>query len=286
MGYSMKSSAQDDTLLAAVGAAEEIVSDAGRDRRRHAYIPWLVAAILVFLWWLVTSVLHVFPSFILPSPQHVAGDIYQVSTKGYNGYSLLDNIGSSTFRIAVGFIAAVILGIPIGFWMATSKIVFNAIDPILQFLRPIPPLAYIPLMILWFGIGQTSKFVLIFFCTIPLIIIAAMSGVREVQETRRRVAQVFGANSWQMFRYVVLPSALPEIFTGMRIAIGVAWTCLVAAEMIAAQSGLGAMILTAGNQIRIGMVFVGIMFIGLIGYLMELIIRAIEHRMVPWKGKA
>ncbi len=251
----------------------------------HGYVPWMVVGVIVILWWAV-SALHVFPSLALPSPGRVARDGYVIATTGYNGYSLLANIGASVTRIAVGFLAAIIVGVPIGFLMASSKIIFNAIDPLLQFLRPIPPLAYIPVMVIWFGVGQLSKFVLIFVCTIPIIIINAMSGAKNVQETRIRVAQVFGADSRQLFRYVILPSALPEIFTGMRVAIGVAWTCLVAAEMIAAQTGLGAMILTAGNELRMGVVFVGIILIGLIGYLMELSIRTVETRMVPWKGKA
>lgn len=285
MAYSMKAQAEDALLREDSSLAEESLDLKSIQKHRHLYVSWLVAVALVLLWWLVTAV-HVFPPLDLPSPLHVAKDIYAISTTGYNGYSLLDNIGASTLRIAVGFFAAVILGVPIGFWMASNTVVFNAVDPVLQFLRPIPPLAYIPLMILWFGTGQMSKFVLIFFCTIPMIIISAMSGVKSAQESRLRVAQVFGANRRQMFRYITLPSALPEIFTGMRIGIAVAWTCLVAAEMIAAQSGLGAMILTAGNQLRVGVVFVGIIFIGLIGYLMEVVIRTVERRLVPWKGKA
>lgn len=286
MGYSMKELPLEETSQAMTSSARGTTTlGDGIPKRQHAYVPWLVALIILFLWWAV-SALHIFTPLALPSPQHVAKDVYVIATTGYNGYSLLDNIGSSVGRIAVGFVAAVIVGVPIGFWMASSDVIFNALDPILQFLRPIPPLAYIPVMVIWFGAGQLSKFVLIFVCTIPIIIISAMSGVRNVQETRIRVAEVFGASKNQLFRYVVLPSALPEIFTGMRVGIGVAWTCLVAAEMIAAQSGLGAMILTGGNELRTGVVFVGIIFIGIIGYLMELTIRTVEHRLVPWKGKA
>lgn len=274
--------------LAGDSSASQPTTNQPRGVRRssyHRYVSWLVVMVVIALWALVGA-LHIFTSLALPSPFRVASDVYSIATKGYNGYSLLDNIGASVLRIAVGFIAAIIIGIPIGFLMASSKIVFNAIDPLLQFFRPIPPLAYIPVMIIWFGAGQMSKFVLIFVCTIPIIIINSLSGARNVQETRIRVAQVFGADRRQLFRYVILPSALPEIFTGMRVGIGVAWTCLVAAEMIAAQTGLGAMILTAGNELRTGVVFVGIIMIGLIGYLMELIIRTVERRLVPWKGKA
>lgn len=283
MGYSLKTT--DPAENRGVSPVSQTAIAGASPRQYHAYVPWVVVGSLLVLWWIV-SALHVFTPLALPSPTHVARDVYAIATTGYNGHSLLDNIGASVLRIAVGFIAAIIVGVPVGFLMAASKVVFSAIDPVLQFLRPIPPLAYIPVMVIWFGAGQLSKFVLIFVCTIPIIIINAMSGAKNVQETRIRVAQVFGANPRQLFRYVILPSALPEIFTGMRVGIGVAWTCLVAAEMIAAQTGLGAMILTAGNELRTSVVFVGIILIGIIGYLMELLIRTVESRLIPWKGKA
>lgn len=280
MGYLMPG---DDEGIDAM--AEASLPAAPRIRRRHLWVPWLVALITLFLWWLVTA-LKLFPPVALPSPGAVVHQLVVTATIGYSGSTLWADIGASVGRITVGFVAAVIVGVPIGFWMASNRVIFAAVDPLLQFLRPIPPLAYIPVMVIWFGTGELGKTVLIFFCTIPIIIISAMSGVKNVQETRLRVAQVFGATPLQQFRYVVLPSALPEIFTGMRVGIGVAWTCLVAAEMIAAQSGLGSMIETAGGELQISVVFVGILFIGLIGYLMEFIVRTIEHRMVPWKGKA
>ncbi|WP_020375664.1 ABC transporter permease [Sulfobacillus thermosulfidooxidans] len=249
------------------------------------YVPWLVAVMVILVWWLI-SALHWVSSTVLPSPGSVFHDFISVATIGYSGVPLLTSTLYSMGRITAGFLAAVVVGIPIGFWMASSDWVFLAIDPLLQFLRPIPPLAYIPVMIVWFGIGETSKVILIFFCTIPIIIISAMSGVKSAQETRIRAAQCLGANKRQLFRYVILPSALPEIFTGMRVGIGIAWTCLVAAEMIAASKGLGWMIESAGNELQIGVVFVGIVIIGLLGYGMELVIRSIEHRVTPWKGKA
>lgn len=283
MGYSYMAS---DEIEAenAESALEQNVWKADKKPYR-GYVPWLVAAVMIGLWWAVTAV-HLFPPTSLPSPGAVVHDFIVVATVGYSGEPLLTSTLYSLGRITTGFIAAVAVGVPIGFWMASTEWVFLAIDPLLQFLRPIPPLAYIPVMIVWFGIGETSKVVLIFFCTIPIIIISAMSGVKSVQETRVRVAQCLGANKRQLFRYVIFPSALPEIFTGMRVGIGIAWTCLVAAEMIAASKGLGWMIESAGNELQIGVVFVGIVMIGLLGYGMELIIRSVEHRVTPWKGKA
>lgn len=283
MGYSYMASDEIEAE-SAESALEQNVWKADKKPYR-GYVPWLVAAVMIGLWWGVTA-LHLFPPTSLPSPGSVVHDFIVVATVGYSGEPLLTSTLYSLGRIATGFIAAVAVGVPIGFWMASTEWVFLAIDPLLQFLRPIPPLAYIPVMIVWFGIGETSKVVLIFFCTIPIIIISAMSGVKSVQETRVRVAQCLGANKRQLFRYVIFPSALPEIFTGMRVGIGIAWTCLVAAEMIAASKGLGWMIESAGNELQIGVVFVGIVMIGLLGYGMELIIRSVEHRVTPWKGKA
>jgi NitT/TauT family transport system permease protein/taurine transport system permease protein len=283
MGYSYVSP-EEIEAEGAEGVVEQNLYQVDK-RAYRGYVPWLVATVIIALWWGVTA-LHFFPLTALPSPGSVVHDFIVVATVGYSGQTLLTSTLYSLGRITTGFIVAVIVGVPIGFWMASTEWVFLAIDPLLQFLRPIPPLAYIPVMIVWFGIGETSKVVLIFFCTIPIIIISAVSGVKSVQETRTRVAQCLGANKRQLFRYVIFPSALPEIFTGMRVGIGIAWTCLVAAEMIAASKGLGWMIESAGSELQMGVVFVGIVMIGLLGYGMELIIRSIEHRVTPWKGKA
>ncbi|SMC04414.1 NitT/TauT family transport system permease protein [Sulfobacillus thermosulfidooxidans DSM 9293] len=284
MGYSWVTPDEEQKNVV-VNQNPEAMTWAMQKKPYKGYVPWLVAVMVILVWWLI-SALHWVSSTALPSPGSVFHDFISVATIGYSGVPLLTSTLYSLGRITAGFLAAVVVGIPIGFWMASSDWVFLAIDPLLQFLRPIPPLAYIPVMIVWFGIGETSKVILIFFCTIPIIIISAMSGVKSAQETRIRAAQCLGANKRQLFRYVILPSALPEIFTGMRVGIGIAWTCLVAAEMIAASKGLGWMIESAGNELQIGVVFVGIVIIGLLGYGMELVIRRIEHRVTPWKGKA
>ncbi|MDA8346979.1 MAG: ABC transporter permease [Thermaerobacter sp.] len=235
--------------------------------------------------WEVLALLQVFPVVVLPSPLSVAREIPVLFTTGYGGQTLLTDIWVSTARITVGFLVAVCVGVPIGILMASSEIVFQAIDPLLQFIRPVPPLAYIPLLIVWFGIGEVSKGLLIFLGTIPVIVINTISGVRSIPRQRLHVAQCLGATRLQILRYVILPSALPEIFTGMRVGIGVAWTCLVAAEIIAASAGLGWLVQEAGQEVQVGIIFIAITVIGLIGYGMELVIRLIERAAVPWKGR-
>ncbi|GBQ11974.1 ABC transporter permease [Acidiphilium acidophilum] len=244
----------------------------------------LIAVIIALILWQAASVLHIFPPIALPSPVAVWRAFIRLLLHGYGGNSLFDDIWVSSARIAVGFVAAIVLGVPIGLLMARNAFTFRLIDPFLQFARPVPPLAYIPLLVVWFGIGELPKILLILFGTIPVIIIGTISGVKATPALRISVAKTLGATESQIFRHVILPSALPEIFTAMRVGIGVAWTCLVAAELIAADKGLGWLVQYAGQALQVAIVIVGIIVIGLLGYAMELIIRLLERRAVPWRG--
>lgn len=247
---------------------------------------WLTSAVLIIavLLWQAISMAGVFPAFALPSPVAVWLAFVDIVRNGYGGQSLIGDILISCFRIIVGFVGAVAIGVPIGLLMSRSKIVFDIIDPLLQFIRPVPPLAYIPLLVVWFGIGELPKAILILVGTIPVIIIGTMSGVKSTPPLRISVARTLGATNAQIFRRIVLPSAMPEIFTSMRVGIGVAWTCLVAAELIAASSGLGWLVQFAGQALQVAVVIVGIIVIGVIGYAMELVIRQLENWIVPWRG--
>lgn len=248
-------------------------------------IPFLVALALLLLWEIL-SLAHVFPAMLLPSPITVLQEIPQLFTVGYGGQTLFTDIWVSTARIAAGFLIAVAVGVPIGVLMASSDVAYQAIDPILQFLRPVPPLALVPLLVTWFGIGEVSKGLVIMLGTIPVIVLNTISGVRSTPRQRIQVAQCLGATRMQILRHVTLPSALPEVFTGMRVGIGVGWTCLVAAEIIAAAAGLGWLVQEAGQQLQVGIIFIAILAIGLIGYAMDLVIRLLERAVVPWKGRA
>ena len=247
---------------------------------------WLTAAVIAIcvVIWQAVSMAGVFPAFALPSPVAVWQAFVEIVRNGYGGQSLLDDILISCFRIVIGFVGAVLIGVPVGLLMSRNKIVFDIIDPLLQFVRPVPPLAYIPLLVVWFGIGELPKAILILVGTIPVIIIGTMSGVKSTPPLRIAVARTLGATNAQIFRRIVLPSAMPEIFTAMRVGIGVAWTCLVAAELIAASSGLGWLVQFAGQALQVAVVIVGIVIIGVIGYAMELVIRKLENWIVPWRG--
>ena len=249
----------------------------------HSLIP--IAVLLVTLAaWECSAVFRVFPPIALPSPVAVAKAFVLLIDRGYGGHSLGDDIVVSSVRIAIGFLGAIALGVPIGLLMARSQTIFRIVDPYLQFIRPVPPLAYIPLLVVWFGIGELPKILLILFGTIPVIIIGTTSGVRGTPPLRLAVARTLGASEAQIFRHVILPSALPEIFTAARVGIGVAWTCLVAAELIAADEGLGWLVQYAGEALQVAVVIAGIIVIGVLGYGMELIIRVVERKAVPWRG--
>jgi len=240
----------------------------------------IVAAVVL---WQAVAMARIFPPFALPSPVAVWQSFVRILRNGYGGESLAGDIYVSCFRIAIGFVGAIVIGVPVGLLMSRSKVVFDIIDPLLQFVRPVPPLAYIPLLVVWFGIGELPKAILILVGTIPVIIIGTMSGVKSTPALRISVARTLGATNGQIFRKVILPSALPEIFTAMRVGIGIAWTCLVAAELIAASSGLGWLVQFDGQALQVSIVIVGIVIIGLIGYAMELVIRKIENLIVPWR---
>jgi taurine transport system permease protein len=169
--------------------------------------------------------------------------------------------------------------------MGVSRIARGIFDPPIEFYRPLPPLAYLPLMIIWFGIGETLEVLLIFLACFAPVALAARAGVRSTSQEQIQAALSMGATRAQVVRHVILPSALPEILVGLRIGMGVGWTTLVAAEMVAATSGLGQMVLNASNFLRTDVVILGIIVIGLVAYAFEVLMRWLETRLVPWKGR-
>ncbi len=278
-------SAQADRILVNDRVKLFSTSSASRRRLRQTTISVVVLIAAIGVWWIL-SVVKVFPSYALPDPPAVWTSFISLMNHGYGGTTFAADLSASLYRIALGFLLAAVIGIPIGLAMGRVRWIFEVIDPFLEFFRPVPPLAYIPLLVVWFGIGESPKVILIAAGTMPIIIINALSGVRSIPPVRLRVAQSLGATKWQMFYRVILPSALPEIFTGLRVANGVAWTCLVAAELVAANSGLGWLVEAAGQNLQVAIVIVGIIFIGACGYATELIVRLLERILVPWKGKS
>ena len=248
---------------------------------------WLsVVSVLVmlFVWWLVTTLGLVKPLFV-PAPQLVLSKFVQIWNEGFTNTSFLEHIFISTARVFGAFLLACVIGLPLGLAMGMSPLIRGIFDPPIEFYRPIPPLAYLPLMIIWFGIGETSKVLLIFLSVFAPVVLGARSGVKSAAIEQIHAAYSFGATRWQVMRHVILPSAMPEILTAMRGGIGLGWTTLVAAEMVAATSGLGYMVLSASQFLQTSVVIMGIFVIATIAFAFDLLMRFLERRLVPWKGR-
>ncbi len=239
---------------------------------------------LIFVWWLVTAMGWVKPLFV-PPPQAIVASFITILQHGYTGEPLWVHVGISAARVFGAFLLACLVGIPLGLSMGISPIVRGIFDPPIEFYRPIPPLAYLPLMIIWFGIGETSKVLLIFLSVFAPVALGARSGVRSAAIEQIHAAYSFGATRWQVLTRVILPAAMPEILTAMRIGIGFGWTTLVAAEMVAATSGIGYMVLSASQFLQTAVVIMGIIVIAAIAYMFDLVMRLLERRLVPWKGR-
>ncbi|WNG16584.1 taurine ABC transporter permease TauC [Cystobacter fuscus] len=245
----------------------------------------LTVSSLLLLWWAVTTAGLIEPLF-LPGPQAVAQKGWELLTRGYMDASLWQHLGASLGRIGVALLAAVLTAIPLGIAMGRSRVARGIFDPLIEFYRPIPPLAYLPLIVIWCGIGELSKVLLIFLAIFAPIAISTATGVRNVDPARLRAAQSLGATQAQLIRHVILPSALPDILTSVRIGLGVGWSTLVASELIAATSGLGFMVQSAAQFLVTDVVILGILVIALIAFALELGLRALQRRLVPWHGQS
>jgi taurine transport system permease protein len=243
-----------------------------------------VIAALVFVWWLVTQAGWIKPLF-LPSPREVVNAFLDVLQNGFTGASFWQHTWISTARVFGAFLLACVVGIPLGIAMGMSPLARGVFDPPIEFYRPIPPLAYLPLMIIWFGIDETSKVGLIFLSVFAPVALGARAGVKSAAIEQIHAAYSFGATRWQVIRQVILPSAMPEIITAMRIGIGFGWTTLVAAEMVASTAGLGYMVLSASKFLQTATVIMGIVVIAAIAYAFDHLMRFVERRVVPWKGR-
>ena len=204
---------------------------------------------------------------------------------GYRNISLWEHVGTSVKRVLLGVIFGALVGIPLGFAMGLNSVARGLFDPIVEFVRPIPPLALIPLVILWLGIDEVAKIFLLFLAALFIMLIAARAGVSSVQISKVHAAYSLGASKFQVLRHVILPNALPEIFTGLRISMGVCWGTLVAAELVAADQGVGSMMMIAKNFLQTDVVVIGIIIIGAIGFAIEMFMRLLESWLIPWKGK-
>ena len=238
---------------------------------------WLPVS-LVLIWYPMSASGLVTP-LLLPNPVDVATSAFSLSWSG----ELFRHICVSLLRVFEGFLLAAVLGIligsAIGLWATFDK----TVDWLLQTLKPIPPIGWFPLAVLWFGIGEVSKVFIIFLGAFFPILINVIDGIRQADHRYIELAKVYEIGWWKFFRKVIVPGAMPSILTGLRVGIGFAWTCVVAAELIAAESGVGYLIVDARQTFRADVVIVGMLTIGLLGTLMDVALRQLDARLVKWR---
>jgi len=247
-------------------------------RVKQLLLPVLVLGSLVALWWALVIASH---SAIFPTPWQVVRGVVELIADG----TLWQHIAASLMRVATGFTLAVAVALPLGLWLGWVRGAFTTFNPLLQILRPISPIAWIPIAILWFGVGNAAPIYLIFISSVFPMTVQTAAGVHTIEKRYLWAAENFGVSRSTLFRQVVIPAVLPQIIVGMRIGLGVAWLVVVAAEMIALHSGLGYLIIdsrNAGN--RYDLVIAGMIIIGLIGLMLDGAMRLLEGlKPVRWR---
>lgn len=247
---------------------------------------WLgaLSVALIFLAWQAVASFALVPAGLLPGPAEVLAAFLDIVRNGYRETTLWENAGATLWRCGAGFVLACLTGVPLGLAMGYSAKVRAACNYLVQFMRPLPPLSYLILLILWLGTGDASKIALLYLTAFPIVASSAMAGVWATKLQRIQAARSLGAGEWQIFRHVVFPSALPLVFTGARIALAAAFSTVVAAELMAATDGLGWMVFSASRFLRNDIIIVGILVLGVLGMALGRLLLSVDRRIVHWRG--
>ena len=246
----------------------------------------ITTAIAVLAAWYLITATGAFSETIIPSPKSVWDSFVNVLQNGYKGHSLLEHLGTSMQRLMIAYLLVVVTAVPLGLLSGYNSKIRAILEPIVEFYRPLPPLAYYTILVLWMGIDESSKLALLYLAGFAPVYIACVSGVVRIKEDYINGAKTLGAGKRQIFFYVIFPAAMTDVFTGIRTALGVEYTTLVAAEMVAATAGMGWLVLDASNYLRSDTVFMGVIIMGITGILLDRIIRLIEKKVIHWKGRS
>jgi NitT/TauT family transport system permease protein/taurine transport system permease protein len=250
-------------------------------RRRTAIGIATIAALAAF-WYLATMPLGLISPGRFPSPADVWLSLRQITTRGYANATLYQHIVQSLELVVLGFLVAAGTGVPLGLLMGASRRAEALINPVFLLIRPIPPLAWIPLAILWLGLGDAAKIMVIWFAAFVPSVINTFTGVRTIEPAVIEAARMLGTPRGRFLREIVVPAAAPMIFTGLRLSLQASWTTLVAAELVGAIFGLGKVLNVAQTDIYPGMIFVGMACVAIFGWMTTRILAEVETRSLPW----
>jgi taurine transport system permease protein len=253
---------------------------------RRTWIGLGTVAAVVALWFLLTTVTGIVTGARFPSPAEFWTSFQQINGRGYAGASLASHAFHSLKLVVMGFLVAIATGVPLGLWMGWDRRVEALINPVFLVIRPIPPLAWIPLAILWLGLGDAAKIMVIWFSAFVPSVINAFAGVRNIDRPMLEAARMLGTPGWRMVREVIVPAASPMIFTGLRLSLQASWTTLVAAELVGALVGLGFILNMAQQDIYPAMILVGMIAVGIMGWLTTWVLGKAERRALAWNVAA
>jgi taurine transport system permease protein len=240
-------------------------------------------AVVLVAWHLLTAVFGVISAARFPTPAEVAQALRQIALEGYSNGRLHEHVLRSVLLVTMGFAVASSIGVALGLAMGASRVAEAFINPIFLMLRPIPPLAWIPLAIVWLGLGDAAKMMVIFVSAFVPSVINSYTGVRQIEKPIFEAAAMLDVKGWRYWREVLIPGALPSIFTGLRLSLQASWTTLVAAELVGAVAGLGQILNQAAQDIYPAMILVGMVSVALCGWAMTQLLGWIENRVMPWK---
>lgn len=239
-------------------------------------------AALLLLWFGVTTATGLVSAGRFPSPADFWLSLSQISTRGYAGGGLAAHALQSVKLVIMGFLVAIATGVPLGLWMGWDRRAEAAINPVFLIIRPIPPLAWIPLAILWLGLGDGAKIMVIWFAAFVPSVINTFAGVRNIDRPIIEAAQMLGTSRWRMVTEIIAPAAAPMIFTGLRLSLQASWTTLVAAELVGALAGVGFVLNMAQQDIYPGMILVGMVTVGVLGWATTAALGMAERRALAW----
>ncbi len=258
----------------------------GADVRRSRWNKAIALGAVVFfllLWYALTTGTKIIGPARFPSPAEFAKALDQITFSGYADAKLHQHVLQSCRLVFMGFAAAISIGVPLGLWMGWSRRAETFVNPIFLLIRPIPPLAWIPLAIVWLGLGDAAKVLVIWFAAFVPSVINSYTGVRAIEPYLIEASQTLGVRGGRLWREVLIPGALPHVFTGLRLSLQASWTTLVAGELVGALYGLGQVLNASAQDIFPAMILVGMVFVGISGFAMTALLGFVEVKAMPWR---